>query len=291
MNKVFILFTVFCAFISCQKESTSGIINFQFESMALLPAGIEEGSGIEIATDNTLWSFNDNSGKERLYQFDHAGTLLKELKIDVSKIDWEDLAQDETGNFYLGDFGNNDNNRRNLKIYKLTPSDLAAIDKVKPAVIHFTLEDQTQFPPANDQQHFDIEGMFAYGAQLFLVTKDRSKPFEGKTKLYELPNEVGTHTARLLDEFKTDNKKSKGAITAADISPDKTKLAILSNEVIWVFSNFSGTAFFTGTVSRFDLPVQRQMEGLVFSDNCILLLINEEKANQPGELYQVDICN
>lgn len=291
MNKFFILFTILGAFTSCQKESASGILNFNFEVMATLPTQIEEGSGIEITLDNTLWAFNDNSGKERLYQFDHAGTLLKELKIDVPRIDWEDITQDEAGNFYLGDFGNNDNDRRDLKIYKLTPSDLVSTDNVKPAVIHFTLEDQTQFPPTNDQQHFDIEGMFAFGNQLFLVTKDRSKPFLGKTKLYQLPNTIGIHTATLLDEFKTDSKKSKGAITSADISPDKTKVALLSNEVVWVFENFSGTAFFSGSVKRFDLPVQRQMEGLVFSDDCLLLLINEKKSNQPGELYQINICN
>ena len=291
MNRIFTIIVIcLLLLIGCQKENITGITNFQFEVMATLPSELDEGSGIEI-TDNTLWSFNDNSGKERLYQFDHEGRLLKELKIDVQKTDWEDIAQDESGNLYLGEFGNNDNDRRDLKIYKLSADNLTATSKVKPATINFSLEDQTQFPPADDQQHFDIEGMFALDNHLYLLTKDRSKPFVGKTKLYQLSNQAGTHTAILLDEFKTDSKKARGAITAADISPSKNKIALLSNRAIWVFTNFSGTAFFNGEVSRFNLPVERQMEGLVFSDDCTLLLINEGKSNQTGELYQVSICN
>ena len=289
MKKATLFLAIFVVLIACQKEPTTGITDFQFEAITTLPTEVEEGSGIEI-TNDTYWSFNDNSGKERLYQFDQAGTLLKVLKIDAQKIDWEDIAQDEVGNLYIGEFGNNDNTRKDLKIYKLSPTYLTATDKVKPAIIQFSLEDQDRFPPAKDQQHFDIEGMFALDNHLYLFTKDRSEPFRGKTKLYQLSNQPGTHTAIFLDEFSTDNPKAKGAITAADISPSKNKIALLSNEVIWIFTNFKDTSFFNGTVYQFNLPVKRQMEGVVFSDDCTLFVINESKSNQAGTLYQVGIC-
>ena len=276
---------------SCSKEARiPSAINFDFSMLSTLPTEVEEGSGLEI-TEGTLWSFNDNSGKDRLYQFDPTGKLLKTLTIDVKKEDWEDIAQDDAGNLYLGDFGNNDNDRRNLKIYQITPADLASTTKIQPSTINFRLEDQSLFPPPESQHHFDIEAMFAMGNQLYLLTKDRSKPFVGKTKLYQLSMEPGTQIATLLGEFNTESKKAKGAITGADISPDGTKLALLSNEVIWVFSDFIGTAFFDGTVTRFDLPVEKQMEGIVFQDDCTLFIVNEGKSNQPGDLHQIGICN
>ncbi len=297
-SNIFMAFSLCLVLLSsCSKETpisipvpVPSVINFDFSMLSTLPMALEEGSGLEI-TEGTLWSFNDNSGKDRLYQFDLTGKLLKTLNIDAKQEDWEDIAQDDAGNLYLGDFGNNDNKRRNLKIYQITPADLVSTAKVKPNTINFTLEDQSQFPPQESQLHFDIEAMFAMGNQLYLLTKDRSKPFVGKTKLYQLSQESGTQIAALVSEFKTDTKKAKGAITAADISPDGTKLALLSNEVVWVFSDFTGTAFFDGTVARFDLPVEKQMEGIVFQDDCSLFLLNEGKSNQPGDLHQIGICN
>lgn len=285
--------TILCYFLllffACTKETPIGITNFDFETITMIPAEIEEGSGLEI-TDNTYWSFNDNSGKERLYQFDKNGRLVHTLKLDVKKEDWEDITQDESGNFYLGDFGNNDNNRRDLKIYKILQSELQSLAKIKPAIIAFSFEDQSQFPPPDTQQHFDIEAMFALQNKLYLFTKDRSKPFSGKTRLYQLNNEIGTQTATFICEFQTDSKKAKGAITAGDISPDKSKIALLSNEVVWVFHGFTDTDFFNGSNDRFELPIKKQMEGIVFSDDCHLILINERKFNQPGELFRMNIC-
>jgi sugar lactone lactonase YvrE len=41
-----------------------------------------------------------------------------------TNIDWEDITKDKDGNLYVGDFGNNDNERKDLCIYKIDKKSL-----------------------------------------------------------------------------------------------------------------------------------------------------------------------
>lgn len=48
------------------------------------------------------------------------GNLVRTITIEgVENNDWEDIAKDKNGFTYIGDFGNNDNDRKNLAIYKV----------------------------------------------------------------------------------------------------------------------------------------------------------------------------
>jgi sugar lactone lactonase YvrE len=63
--------------------------------------------------------------------------------------DWEDITKDIHGNIYVGDFGNNDNDRQNLSILKL---DLKIPSQTTTKVVQttrFHYEGQTDFPPKN----------------------------------------------------------------------------------------------------------------------------------------------
>ena len=44
----------------------------------------------------------------------------------VRQVDWESLAQDPQGVLYIGDCGNNNNDRRDLTIYRFDPRRIAA---------------------------------------------------------------------------------------------------------------------------------------------------------------------
>ena len=157
-------------------------------------------------------------------------------------------------------------------------------------VIEFSYEDQTAFPPPERDWHFDSEAMFAKGGWLYLLTKDRSKPFAGKTRLYRLPGSPGTHQAEFVAEFFTAQTKTLGQVTAADISPDGTVLALLTNEMLYLFKDFPRDDYFAGKSERWELPVMLQMEGVVFRDSCTLFLTNEEKPGGAALLFKVNIC-
>jgi hypothetical protein len=259
--------------------------------IALLPAVLKESSGLEVSHSGLFWSHNDHGGAAALYGFDSSGSLLRTLLIsNATNEDWEDLAQDSTGNFYIGDFGNNANDRQNQVIYKIPNPDETTGNEVAAEKIFFNLEDQTAFPPPESAWLFDVEAMLAKGEFLYLFTRDRSKPFQGKMKLYKLPNTPGTHVAVLLGEFSTDARQNAGAITSADISPGGSRVAILSNRAVWEFTEFQGDDFFGGKARRIGLPLDAQMEGITYLDNCDAYLTNETKNGYASRLFRLKMC-
>lgn len=263
-----------------------------FQEVSLLPDILKESSGLEVSHSGMFWSHNDHQGAASLYGFDSTGQLLRTLQIsNATNEDWEDLAQDGAGNFYIGDFGNNDNDRQDLTIYKIPNPDEIPGDQIVAEAIHFSFPDQTDFPPPENARLFDVEAMLVKGDFLYLFTRDRSKPFQGKTKLYKLPGTAGTYTATLQGEFFTDSKKNKGAITSTDISPDGSRVAILSNRAVWEFTHFQGDDFFNGEVKRIDLPVDTQMESINYSTDCQSYLTNEKQDGYDSRLFRLKMCD
>jgi len=258
---------------------------------ASLPLILTESSGIAITDRNSIWSHNDGGGNPELYNFDSTGTLLRTLKIlNASNIDWEDLAKDSIGNFYIGDFGNNLNTRQDLKIYILPDPSTIPADSVIPQVINYSYPDQFAFPPPDSLKNFDMEAMVASHGFLYLFSKDWSNPYSGFTKLYKLPTLAGTYVAELIDSFYTGTGSPYFySITSADINTANNKLVLLGYNKIWLFSDFSGNDFFSGTTQLFNLPTLTQKEAICFiSDNEFYA--TDEILNGTGQkLYYISI--
>jgi len=265
---------------------------FQFAEVVGLPTVIDESSGLESVNNDLFLSFNDSGGEAALYEFGTNGVITRTIHLSNGQnIDWEDITQDAAGNIYVGDFGNNDNDRRDLVIYKIAAAGFKnATTSVEVEKINYSYPEQTAFPPPSTERLFDVESMFTKGDFLYLLTKDRTNPFMGITNLYRLPKTAGTHEATLIEQFNTDTDKGKGRITAADLSPDERTLAMISNEKIWLFQNIQGDDFFNGELLELNLPVQLNMEGVVFKDNCSLYMSNEDKSDAPAILYEITLC-
>lgn len=258
---------------------------------ASLPTIIIQSSGIEVVNKNYIWSHNDSSGNPELYSFDSTGTLLRTLKIlNATNIDWEDMAQDASGNFYIGDFGNNTHNRQDLKIYIIPDPATIMVDSVIPQVINYTYSDQFAFPPADSLKNFDAEAMIAYQDSLYIFSKDWSNPYSGYTKLYKLPSAPGTYVAELIDSFYTGPGPTiPYSITSADISPDNSRLILLGYNKCWLFTNFTGNDFFSGTSQQFNFPALTQKEAIGFITNDDLYVTDELVSTIGRKLYYMKI--
>lgn len=161
MNKLFTLLVLISA---CNLQAQT----LSLRVMASLPSVIDESSGVEVSDRNSIWSHNDSGGKPELYQFDSTGTLMRTLGIqNAGNRDWEEITRDSDGNIYVGDFGNNSNNRTNLVIYKVMHPDIVSATSVSAPTINFTYPNQYAFPPAAALQNFDMEAMFWYNHSLF----------------------------------------------------------------------------------------------------------------------------
>ncbi|MCA6361944.1 MAG: T9SS type A sorting domain-containing protein [Bacteroidetes bacterium] len=250
---------------------------------ALLPDTLSESSGLEFVSDTSLWSHNDSGDPGTLYQIDTTATIRRSLHLrGVSPYDCEDLAQDNTGNFYLGDFGNNANNRQDLRIYKIPPPQSITTDSITPQLIEFSFADQTAFPPPAAGQNFDCEAMFHFNGSLYVFSKNRGT--STYCRMYKMPDTAGVYSLMPVDSFNTQQW-----ITSADISPAGTEMVLFSEFNIYLFRNFTGDNFFQGNVTRFTMTPYTQKEAVVFATDSLLWLTDEVLLNFGGKLYTIDI--
>ena len=85
-----------------------------------------ETSGLAPYTNDVWITHNDGGGEPELYFFSQTdGHIVGNLKLNgAENVDWEELAFDQNGHLYVGDFGNNLNRRKELVIYKLKPEQI-----------------------------------------------------------------------------------------------------------------------------------------------------------------------
>ena len=225
---------------------------------------VPESSGLELSSDNNYWTHADGGNRPVLYKVNEAGKLLETLEIPyTSNQDWEDLAKDDEGNIYIGDFGNNGNERRNLRIFRINEKQVSQVDTIR-----FSYEDQRDFPPKKADRNFDCEAFFYFRDNLYLFSKNRGG--DETVKIYKVPAQPGTYEAKIIDDMQISTM-----ITAADISPDGKLMALLGYGNIYLFQVDGGDKFFSG--NKYCIPYEKtgQAEALVFINNQDFVFSNE----------------
>ncbi|WP_046756285.1 NHL repeat-containing protein [Kordia jejudonensis] len=257
----------------------------QLNMIAHLQGDLQEVSGVEMTSDsNGFYMINDGGNGSKLYFVNSKGKIEKTANIQAKNNDWEDLTTDSEGNLYVGDFGNNENERKHLKIYKLSASDLATKKNIDPITIEFSFPDQKKFPPKKNDRHFDVESFFHHNGNLYLFTKSRSKKAYGRTNLYKIPATAGKHKAQFISTFTTCDDMDCW-VTSAAISPDGKKVVLLSHENVWQFTNFKGDDFLNGKMTKFDLDHKSQKEGICFKDTNTVYITDEGSHGKGRNLY------
>lgn len=231
---------------------------------------VPESSGFELSADNNYWTHADGGNQPVLFKVNETGKLLQTIEIPyTSNQDWEDLAKDNEGNIYIGDFGNNGNKRRNLRIFRVNENQVNQVD-----TILFHYEDQKDFPPKKADRNFDCEAFFYFQDNLYLFSKNRGG--DETVKMYKIPAQPGTYEAKKIDEIQISSM-----ITAADISPDGKLMGLLGYGNIYLFEVEGADNFFGG--NKYCIPFEKtgQAEALVFtSDNNFVF------SNEGGKIFK-----
>lgn len=273
---------------ACAQKPWYGDLDY----LGKLPSKLSEISGIMATGPNEVWAIEDNGNKDRLYQINLKGKLIKELKVkDATNEDWEDLTRDKFGNFYIGDFGNNGNYRKDLVIYKLPNPVEEKGDKIPSEKIEFYYPEQKKFPPKKSDLHYDCEAFFHFGNSLYLVTKNRARPYSGKAFIYKVPDKPGKYRAQLVGQFTTCIDSQFCSVTAADISPDGKKIALLGSGYIWMFTDFTFDDFTKGTLQTIDVLYRTQQESICFLNDSTILIADEQSKTKGRNLYSYSLKN
>lgn len=256
---------------------------------------LSESSGITYLPPNRLYTHNDSGGNDEIYELDTLGNLIRTININsANNSDWEDITQDNLHNLYIGDFGNNNNDRTNLRVYKIPSPTSFSGNSVSAELIEFNYPDQSMFPPAPIKRNYDAEGFVWFNDSLFIFTKNRTAPFNGYCKIYKIPASPGVHTAQICDSiFLCNDSQSDCWVTSAALSPDNSHLALLNHSKIWWFSCFPGSAFFKGAKATVTLNSNTQKEGITFKNNHIVYITDELSVidNSGGNLYEANLSN
>jgi hypothetical protein len=232
--------------------------------LTTLPSELNETSGL-INLDGEIWTHTDNGGETELYQINLMnGNIIRTVEVhNANNVDWEDIACDENYVF-IGDFGNNDGSRTNLRVYRVSRADLASSNDVDAEKIHYSYSDQTSFEPSYHDTNFDCEALTCSQDKLYLFTKNW---IDYQTKVYELSKEPGTHVAEYLASFNVNC-----LITGAELIPTLNTLLLIGyNEsggsYTWLFNGFSGDDFFSGINTKLIWTMLTQVEGICYAGN------------------------
>lgn len=260
-----------------------------------LPEELKEVSGMTRLPNGELWLLNDSRNPSNLYRFDPIRKQLTAVEsLQTKNNDWEDLTHDPAGNLYIGDFGNNNNKRRNLRVLVYNPT-LGTLDSIL-----FRYPDQEAFPPENETEwNFNCEAMVYFQDSLHLFSKN---VFKGNfyCKHYVIPAKPCMETvATLRDSIKLKNR----VVTGAALSRDGKSLALtgyimgrrlgiipFTKASIICFTEFKGSMFLRGKVRRKRLPqfgVARQFESITQWDDTTWLVANEGRGPQVQRIWRI----
>ncbi|MEM9992033.1 MAG: hypothetical protein AAF738_09725, partial [Bacteroidota bacterium] len=225
------------------------IQNVQVENN--LPNSVEETSGLLHFKGNII-THNDSGGAAELYELDPAtATVVRTVMIqNATNVDWEDLAEDHTY-IYIGDIGNNNGNRTDLKIYRILKSDYMNSTMVMADVINYSYADQTTLTAAPNNNDFDAESLIATDTELVIFSKNWVNE---QTKVYRLPKTPGTYVATNSETY-----NAAGLVTGAATNIDGT-VAMLTgyssntgSPFVIYMDDFSGGNFFNGNATKVQL--------------------------------------
>lgn len=247
--------------------------NAEAKTITSLDSNISESSGLAFV-DGVLWTHNDSGGEAKLYAIDTTnGGVLKTVDVtNASNIDWEDLAFNET-HLFIGDFGNNQGMRQDLKIYSIKREELKTKSSVEAEVMEFSYATQTDFN-ATSSTNFDCEAFIAYENNFYLFSKNYAN---NQTDMYRLGMDALSGVAEKVSTFDTN-----ALVTGASIDTENKVLALIGYKTngtpkSWIFSKFVDANFFDGEEKKINwgTPAKAQIEGVTHMEKGKLYISSE----------------
>ncbi|MBA3357201.1 MAG: hypothetical protein H0U18_14935 [Pyrinomonadaceae bacterium] len=200
----------------------------------LKDAAIKESSGLVASrsTPGLFWTHNDSGDGPFIYGFDSQGSRKGVWRVaDASARDWEDIAagpgpQRNQSYLYIGDIGDNREQRSEIVVYRVPEPTITAADtsstRSKPRLTESAEAIRLRYP---DGKH-DAETLMVHPVtgSLFIVTKVAF----ANPSIYEASGPVSSErpiTLKRLGELNIPSLLG-GIITGGDISPDGRRVAL-----------------------------------------------------------------
>jgi hypothetical protein len=286
---IILCFLIICFSLEAQIEN----ITTKYD----LPETLDETSGL-LFFNGKLITHNDSGDNANLYELDTvSGNIFRTVNVsNATNIDWEDITQDDTY-IYIGDFGNNNGNRQDLKIYRVLKTDYSNNTSVTADIISFSYEDQVDFSTNPYNHDFDAEAFSVYKNELIIFSKNWAS---SEVKAYSIPKTIGNHSAKNIGSY-----NSEGLITGAAFNPEDNSFLLCGysndgNTFLLYLKDVDIQNPFTGVIERTNITSSvssfSQTEGIAhivgnkyfLSRESVNRNINGNQVVLPQHLFRFD---
>ena len=93
----------------------------------------------------------------------------------------------------------------------------------------------------------------------------------------------------MIDEFETQGEGWNCSITGADISSDGKKVALITHQALWVFSDFKNNKFLSADNKEYSFNYISQKESVSFKNNLSVFIADEESKLEGRNLYELSL--
>jgi hypothetical protein len=225
---------------------------------------ITESSGLAVSSkhDDLVYTINDSGNHPMIYAVRLSSGDVVGIT-DLASLDVEDtesIAVDARGILWLGDLGDNDEQRDDVSII--------AFPEPGPGTHHLTTADRygVTFPDGP----VDVEGMLVHPTtdQVFLVSKNRSGP----GTVYRLPTLAPGVTVEAEDL----DVEAPEAVTDATFTHSGRQALLRTNDEVWVYD-----AKTWEPIGQIDTPKLEQGESVTVERGDRTILLGSEGENSP----------
>jgi hypothetical protein len=197
---------------------------------------VPEASGIVKSRryPDIFWVHNDSGNPPLLFAIHSDGRIVRQFRLEVPNLDWEDIAIDDQGHLYLGDIGNNTGILPLRAIYRIDEPDPAfAVERpLKASAVSFYSMPRSI--------RFDAESL-VYDRGTAIVV---AKYLDGReAELFTVPMELAAPLARPARPVSIG--RLPGFVepaTGASLNQSRSLLAVCSYKVTRIYRRGEGPA-------------------------------------------------
>ena len=226
---------------------------------------IPEASGIVKSRRHPgiFWVHNDSGNAPLLFAIRADGRIVRQFRLEIPNIDWEDIAIDDRGHLYLGDIGNNLGALPMRAIYRIDepdPTSPAERPLTATAVSRYAVPRGNRFDAESlefDDGNAIVIAKYLDGreAELFSVTFDPPSPVSQPAQ----PRSIGK-----LAGFTE-------PATGSDLDVDRTHLAVCSSSVTRIYRRANVQKHDWKLESEVRYPAA-QVEGICWNGRDLVLV-------------------
>lgn len=235
---------------------------------------------------NRYFAHGDGGSPAMIFELDTKGKIIDTTTLLQPNTDWEDMAANTT-HFFVGDFGNNNGTRKDLKILKY-PADSLGKSNVIPEVISFSYADQTDFT-SGTFTNYDCEAMVTTADSIYLFSKSKAS---GICRIYSLPVKAGNYIAKVSDTI-----QPPFWVTGAHLNNDRLLLCGYVPNVMFSLTPLFYTCEMkngriqhgTGRAYSLNYTGTRQVETVCVSTSGTILFSGEAYSGDSAAVFELTL--